>query len=360
MGSRSHQLNRSGGNRFLSRSLIELVLIVLALSALSPKTMIGAEPYGSRSNTQQDEQDWEDEQTWEEDQQQLEREGRARQERARQEQERQERERQEWDSFKAEQNVIVLHRTMDGQQGGTVSLITLAAPKEAKKAYENAGKELSKEKPNLSKATQELEKAVEIYPVFAVAWFMLGEIRVAQNDRSGATEAFQLAIAADPDYSSPRASLALIALEEERWEDAAQLADDALEISPSHIKAHYFRAMANSRLGRIEVAEASALRVQDSNEVQNYPLVHYVLGWVIRLPGPTGRKLYRGPGPQGNAGSLLYRRHFHQPPGWGRDEPPSGHGRTLCLAKVFERHGDPGEIVHYRNQRQGLDSTNWA
>ena len=280
MGSRSHQLNRSGGNRFLSRSLIELVLIVLALSALSPKTMIGAEPYGSRSNTQQDEQDWEDEQTWEEDQQQLEREGRARQE-----QERQERERQEWDSFKAEQNVIVLHRTMDGQQGGPVSLITLAAPKEAKKAYENAGKELSKGKPNLSKATQELEKAVEIYPVFAVAWFMLGEIRVAQNDRSGATEAFQLAIAADPDYSSPRASLALIALEEERWEDAAQLADDALEISPSHIKAHYFRAMANSRLGRIEVAEASALRVQDSNEVQNYPLVHYVLGWVMSQRG---------------------------------------------------------------------------
>jgi Tfp pilus assembly protein PilF len=77
----------------------------------------------------------------------------------------------------------------------------------------------------------------------------------------------------------------LIALEEERWEDAAQLADDALEISPSYIRAHYFRAMANSSLGRIDVAEASALRVQESAEVQNYPLVYYVVGWIMSQRG---------------------------------------------------------------------------
>ena len=174
---------------------------------------------------------------------------------------------------------------MDSQQGGPVSIITLAAPKEAKKAYENAGKEFSKGKPNLSKVTKELEKAVEIYPEFAVAWFMLGEVRVVQNDRSGATEAFHQAIAADPDYSNPRASLALIALAEERWEDAARLADDALEISPSHIRAHYLRAVANSNLGRIDVAEASALRVRESAEVQNYPLVYYVVGWIMSQRG---------------------------------------------------------------------------
>ena len=77
----------------------------------------------------------------------------------------------------------------------------------------------------------------------------------------------------------------MIALEEERWEDAAQLADDALQISPNHIKAHYFRAVANSRLGRVDAAEESALRVQGSNDVQNYPLVHYVLGWVMSQRG---------------------------------------------------------------------------
>ncbi len=180
--------------------------------------------------------------------------------------------------------VIVLH-AIDGRQGGTVSLKTLAAPKDAKKAWEKAGKELTKKKPNFSKATKELEKAVEIYEEFAAAWYLLGEMRAIQDDRSGAAEAFKLAIAADADYSKPRVSLALIALEEERWEDAAQLADDALEISPNVVKAHYFKAVANSSLGKVEVAEASAVRVQESNEVQFYPLVHYVLGWVMSQKG---------------------------------------------------------------------------
>lgn len=145
MGPRSHQLNRSGGNRFLSRFLIELVLTVLALSALSPKTMIGAEPYGSLSNAQQDEQR-ERNQT-----RQVQRQVQELLQRNRQEQQRQERQRREQERFEAEQEVIVLLRTMDGPEGNTVSLISLAAPKESKKAYEKAGKELRKGKPNLSK-----------------------------------------------------------------------------------------------------------------------------------------------------------------------------------------------------------------
>lgn len=181
--------------------------------------------------------------------------------------------------------VIVLHR-LDGREGGgTISLKTLAAPKDARKAYEKAGTELIKKKPNLSKATKELEKAVEIYDEFAAAWYMLGEVRMVQSDRSGAAEAFELAIAADAEYASPRVSLAFIALEEERWEDAAQSSDEALQISPDHIKAHYYNAVANSSLGKVDAAEASALRVQKSGEVQNYPLIHYVLGWIMSQRG---------------------------------------------------------------------------
>jgi len=114
---------------------------------------------------------------------------------------------------------------------------------------------------------------------------MLGEVRMVQSDRSGAAEAFELAIAADAEYASPRVSLAFIALEEERWEDAAQSSDEALQISPDHIKAHYYNAVANSSLGKVDAAEASALRVQESGEVQNYPLIHYVLGWIMSQRG---------------------------------------------------------------------------
>ncbi len=71
----------------------------------------------------------------------------------------------------------MLHRTARAE-GATVSLKTLTAPKEAKQAYEKALKELGKRKINFSKTSKELEKAVKIYPEFAAAWHVLGEVRL--------------------------------------------------------------------------------------------------------------------------------------------------------------------------------------
>lgn len=180
--------------------------------------------------------------------------------------------------------VIVLHR-LGSREGAVISLTSLAAPKDAKQAYEKAGKELIKKKPNLSKASKELEKAIKIYDKFAAAHYMLGEVRLAESDRSGATESFELAMTLDDGYASPRVSLAVMALEEELWQDAARLSEEALQIDPNHLRAHYCNAVANSSLGNIVQAEESALRVHDSADVQNYPLVHYVLGWIMSQRG---------------------------------------------------------------------------
>ena len=173
--------------------------------------------------------------------------------------------------------LIILH-SMKAPVIGTVSLKTLAAPKDARKAYEKAAKELQKENPNFSKASKELTKAVEIYPEFAAAWYLLGEVRLAQNDRPAASEAFEEAKSADSEYVNPYLSQVMMALEEEQWLEAARLSGQALKLSPRLTKAHYFNALANSSLGRINVAEESALWVLDRNQAQTYPLVYYVLG----------------------------------------------------------------------------------
>ena len=190
--------------------------------------------------------------------------------------------------------LIILH-SLKPPEIGTVSLKTLAAPKDARKAYEKAGKELQKEKPNFSKASKELAKAVEIYPEFASAWHMLGKVRLAQNDRPAASEAFEEAKAADSEYANPYLSLALMALEEERWKEASDLCSQALELNPRLTKAHYFNALAHSSLGEINVAEESALRVLDSNQAQTYPLIYYVLGFAESQRGnfPSAAARYR-------------------------------------------------------------------
>ena len=172
----------------------------------------------------------------------------------------------------------MLH-SLDGVGGGTISLKTLAAPKKAKEAYQKAGQEFTKEKPDYSEVTKELEKAVEIYPEFASAWNMLGQARLAQNDRPAASEAFEHAKAADSEYVNPYLSLAQMALEEERWQEAAELCSHALELSPQLAKAHYLNALAHGSLGKLDVAEESALLVLKSNQAPAYPLIYYVLGF---------------------------------------------------------------------------------
>jgi tetratricopeptide (TPR) repeat protein len=174
--------------------------------------------------------------------------------------------------------VLVLH-SLEGSAGGTISLKTLAAPKKAKEAYEKAGKEFTKEKPNYSKVAKELEKAVKIYPEFASAWHLLGEIHLKQNDRSAAAEAFEEAKAADPAYVNPYLSLALMALEEERWQEAADLCGQTLEMNPQLTKAHYYNALAYVSLGHLDDAESSALLVLEHKQAQIYPLTYYVLGF---------------------------------------------------------------------------------
>ena len=55
----------------------------------------------------------------------------------------------------------------------------MAAPKDAMRAYEKAQK-IKAEKP--AEAEKELNKAVRIYPQFAAAWTLLGDIHRERND----------------------------------------------------------------------------------------------------------------------------------------------------------------------------------
>jgi tetratricopeptide (TPR) repeat protein len=174
---------------------------------------------------------------------------------------------------------------MKAPEGGTVSVKTLAAPKDARKAWEKAIKEVTKNNPNFSKATKELEKAVKIYPEFASAWQILGEVRLAQNDRPAASEAFEQAKAADSEYANPYMSLAMMELEEGRWQEAADLCSHALELNPQLTKAHYLNSLAHSSLGSFDVAEKSAMLVLNNDQAKTYPLTYYVLGFAESQKG---------------------------------------------------------------------------
>ena len=103
---------------------------------------------------------------------------------------------------------IILHR-MGHVEGRIISGTSLNAPKDAKKAFEK-GQDLVKKK-KFDEAAKSFQKAVDLYPKYAAAWFELGRLQEAQNQPDEARKSYEQSTAADPRFISPHLALALAA-----------------------------------------------------------------------------------------------------------------------------------------------------
>jgi tetratricopeptide (TPR) repeat protein len=193
--------------------------------------------------------------------------------------------------------VIILHRIAKGQ-GISVSATSLAAPKQARKAYEKALKELRKRdaksrKPK--KAIKELEKAVAEYPEYAAAWSLLGRTRLSINDKEGAREAFDKATKADPKYLSPYIPLLRMELEEQRWAEVNLVSERLLNLNPHMTEVQFYRAVAAFNLGKMDLAEHLVLGIQSGEGSERFPGTHRLLGLIHARQGnfPLAATAYR-------------------------------------------------------------------
>ena len=175
---------------------------------------------------------------------------------------------------------VIVMRRLGGVEGSAISFTSYSAPKKAKKAYEKAAKEARKKKPELDKALKELDKAVAEHPQFAAAWNLTGKIRLRQDDQAGALEAFEKATEADPKYLEPYPPLVHMALQSSRWNDAVQLSNQLLRLNPYVSEAHYFQAVAQYNLGRMEAAEKSVTKFQASEKAAMFPQSNRLLGMI--------------------------------------------------------------------------------
>ena len=175
---------------------------------------------------------------------------------------------------------LVILRRLEGVEGTSISFTSYSAPKKAKKSYEKASKEMRKKKPKHEKALKELDKAVAEHPEFAAAWNLMGRIRLQQKDEAGAREAFEKAAEADPKYLEPYSPLVRMALQSSRWDDAVQLSNYLLRLNPYISEVHYFQAVAEYNLGRMEAAEKSVAEFQSSEKAGMFPQSNHLLGMI--------------------------------------------------------------------------------
>ena len=180
---------------------------------------------------------------------------------------------------------IVLTKTGTAE-GPTVSVNTMIVPKEAHDAFEKGRKAGTEKK--FDEAVTELNKAVTVYPQYAAAWSLLGEIHRLQNQFEPAKAEYAKALAADPKFVSPYFGLAAMAVVENKWTDAVQLTDQLIQLnSIAYPMAYFFNAAANLNLGKLDAAELSARKFQQVDRAHTRPDIALLLANIL-----TGKHQY--------------------------------------------------------------------
>lgn len=178
---------------------------------------------------------------------------------------------------------IVLHR-LTGVEGTTISATTLAAPKKAKKAFDNGMKAVSKEKWN--NAEKELLKALAEYPEYALAWRALGIVHEAKGRPAEARKAYHKALEADGRFVPPYMNLAMMAVREGNWSEVIDSTAQVLRLNPIEFpEAYFFNAVANFNMQNMEGAEKSAREIIKLNAQQRFPQVEHILGLALARQG---------------------------------------------------------------------------
>ncbi len=188
------------------------------------------------------------------------------------------------DSWQYEVGTIFLKR-IGNAPGTTISVTSMAAPKDAMRAYEKAQK-VKEIKP--AEAEKELNKAVKIYPQFAAAWTLLGDLHRENKQFDAARSEYAQAIAADPQFVNPSYGLTMIAAQEKKWDDAVRLSDQVIKLNAAaYPMAYFINAAANYNSQKFEAAEESAKKFKVLDTQHTHPDVCLLLSYIY-----SGRQDY--------------------------------------------------------------------
>ncbi len=174
---------------------------------------------------------------------------------------------------------LTLHR-MGHVEGLTISATSAMAPRDAQKAFEKGRDKASKEK--WDEAQPLLEKAVEIYPKYAVAWFELGRVQLTKKEDAEARKSFEQSIAADPKYVNPYRGLADLDTKQQQWPAVVSVTEQLLALNPVSFPDAWFRnALGHYYTQDFAAAEKSARQGMKVDDNHQYPKLEYLLGVIL-------------------------------------------------------------------------------
>jgi tetratricopeptide (TPR) repeat protein len=165
-------------------------------------------------------------------------------------------------------------------KGRIISAANLLAGKAARKELEAAKKAM--EKNELSEAEASAKRAIAIYPKYADAWLVQGDLNELQNRNQEAREAYSKAIEIDNLFLGPYIGLAKLSAREKKWKDVAELTDKALALDPINMPdGHFLNALAYYNMNQLDLAEKSALRGRRLDLENRVPAINLILANVL-------------------------------------------------------------------------------
>jgi tetratricopeptide (TPR) repeat protein len=179
---------------------------------------------------------------------------------------------------------VPLHR-LAHVDGTSISVTSALAPPAAKKAFAKGIEQERKSK--WDDAQKSFEKAVEIYPRYATAWYQLGHLQLRnqslnQSQNDAAEHSFEQSVAADPKYVDPYDGLAQLAVQAHEWQNVIEITGKLVSLNPVNFPdAYYDNALANYNLKNFDDAEKSALQGIRVDETHQIPKLQYLVALIL-------------------------------------------------------------------------------
>ncbi|MGA9882160.1 MAG: tetratricopeptide repeat protein [Candidatus Acidiferrales bacterium] len=166
----------------------------------------------------------------------------------------------------------------------TVSVARLDVPGKASHEFQKACGDFKGHR--LKSAEEHARKAVKIYPQYAAAWVLLGQILHAGHKDNEAFDACHKAETADPNYAPPYICLAGFAAGENDWDKAYSLANHALSLDPATDPYPFlYTAEADYHLKRLDQAELYGRSAEKLDKWNRVPDVHLLLAEIYGAKG---------------------------------------------------------------------------
>jgi len=179
---------------------------------------------------------------------------------------------------------ILVLRPLSKADSLLVSLNGLKAPEGARKEFQRAREDLTKERWDSAKSR--LEKTIRIYPEHASAWYELGRLQARRGEMQLAAESYRAAANADPQYLSPRIELALMSATSQRWPEAEERSAAILQSAPEGLPGIYLvHSIACFNQKKLEQAEKSARSGLEQDKSNLFPKLASILGSVLAQKG---------------------------------------------------------------------------